>query len=425
MSVSLFHGYRPHAGQAAFHQLGTRFAVVLAGTRAGKTYAAAREFLRRVYLDRAKKKGSLHYWCVAPTYAIGKTQLRELFAALGGETGELVQSWSKTERELRLVGEVLVEFKTAERPEALVGVGLDGLWVDEAARLKAEAWLGGLRMRLSDRRGWTIFSTTPLGRNWFYHEVVRRADPDSPLYDPDYGMARFRTVDNTVVPGLADEVEHARRTLPARYFRREYEADLTSFAGMVFDEFDPDLHQLGPKNRLGVAALPAHFTEVRAGVDWGFRNPGAIVVLGRDGDGVWWAIAEEVHSGVPVAASGGRSWVEMAKRLHRDYGIGRFVCDPSGPSFIAAFRRAGLPATPGDNDVGAGVQSVATTLHVNPDTGAPGLFLGPDCPNLAAELAAYAWDDEVEGEQPRKENDHTVDALRYALHTKTHAPAWW
>jgi hypothetical protein len=425
MSVSLFQGYRPHAGQAAFHKLGTRFAVVLAGTRAGKTYAAAREFLRRVYLDRARKKGPLHYWCVAPTYAVGKTQLRELFAALGGETGELVQSWSKTERELRLVGEVLVEFKTAERPEVLVGVGLDGLWIDEAARLKAETWLSKLRMRLTDRRGWAVFSTTPLGRNWFYHEVVRRADPESPIYEPDHGLVRFRTADNTTVPALAEEIEQARRTLPARYFRREYEADLTSFAGMVFDEFDPDVHQTGPKNRLGVGAPPAHFAEVRAGVDWGFRNPGAIVVLGRDGDGVWWAIAEEVHAGVPVAASGGKSWTEIAKALHQRHGITRFVCDPSGPSFIAAFRRAGLAAAPGDNDVGAGVQSVATALHVNPDTGAPGLFIGPDCPNLAAELAAYAWDDDSEGEQPRKENDHTVDALRYALHTRTHAPAWW
>ncbi len=425
MSICLFNHYHPHPGQAAFHQLGTRFAVVLAGTRAGKTYAAAREFVRRVYFDRARKSGPLHYWCVAPTYGIGKTQLRELFATLGGETGELVASWAKTERELRLIGEVLIEFKTAERPESLVGVGLDGLWIDEAARLKSEAWLGGLRMRLSDRRGWAIFSTTPLGRNWFYDEVVRRADPDSPIYEPDHGLVRFRTVDNTAVPGLADEVEQARRTLPPRYFKREYEADLTSFAGMVFDEFDPDVHVVGPRNRLGLTALPRHFAEVRAGVDWGFRNPGAIVVLGRDGDHTWWVIAEDVRRGVPVSTSGGGCWVDIARTLHKRYGIRRFVCDPSGPAFIAAFRRAGLPAYTANNDVGAGVQTVATALHLDESSGRPRLLLGPDCGHLAHELSCYSWDEHAEGEQPRKDDDHAIDALRYALHTKPHAPAWW
>jgi len=421
----IFAGYTPHAGQAAFHNLGARFAVVLAGTRGGKTYAAAREFLRRAYADLEIKKRPVHYWCVAPTYAIGKTQMRELFAAVGGETGKFVSSWLRSERELVLKDHILIEFKTAERPEALVGVGLDGLWIDEAARLKREAWLGGLRMRLSDRRGWAIFSTTPLGRNWFFEEIVRRAQPDSAIHDPQYGLVRFRTADNTAVPGLAEEVEHARRTLPERYFKREYEADLTTFAGMVFDEIDPDAHRVGSRNRLGIKALPRQFAEVRAGVDWGFRNPGAIVVVGRDGDGVWWAIDEAVRSGLPVAATGGESWVDIARGLQTRHGVKRFACDPSGAAFIDAFRRAGLPAYAADNDVGAGIQTVATALHIDERDGRPGLLLGERCKHLFEELAAYAWDEQCEGEQPVKENDHAVDALRYALHTRPHAPAWW
>lgn len=425
MAIKAFSGYKPHAGQAAFHRLACRFAILLAGVRAGKTYAAAREFLRRVFADRHRKDGPLHYWCVAPTYGIGKVQLRELFSALGGETGELVASWRKTDRELRLVGDILIEFKTAERPENLVGVGLDGLWIDEAARLKPEAWLGGLRMRLSDHRGWTIFSTTPLGRNWFYYEVIRRAEEFSPISDPDYGMVRFHTADNTAVPGLVEEVEMARRTLPERYFRREYEADLTCFAGMVFDEFDPDIHVLSPRNRLGVQAAPAELVEVRAGVDWGFRNPGAIVVLGKDGDGAWYVLDEKVEAGLPVSAEAGPSWVGYARQLSRKYKIGRFACDPSGASFISAFRRAGLPAHPAENNVAAGIQAVATLLHADPQTGWPSLFIQPNCTHLLDEIGAYAWDDDTEGEQPQKVNDHAVDALRYALYSRPHAPAWW
>lgn len=426
MRYPVFDGYRPHPGQLKFHRLNKRFGVLLAGARSGKTFGAARDFLHRIYADRGHDRTNrLHYWCVAPTYGIGKVQMRELFSALGGVSGKYIKAWHKTERELWLRDEILIEFKTAERPEALVAVGLNGMWIDEAARMKSEAWLGGLRMRLSDKRGWAIFSTTPLGRNWFYHEVVRRAQNDGPLADPEYGMVRFHTVDNTAVPGLVEEVEHARRTLPPRYFRREYEADLTGFAGMIFEEFDPDLHVLGAENRLSILRPPTQFAEVRAGVDWGYRNPGAIVVLGRDGDGVWWVLAEHVEKALPVMTSGGRDWTGVAKTLKAEYGIRRFACDPSGASFIAAFRRAGLPAFAADNDVGAGIQAVATALHVDESDRRPGLLIAQSCPHLVDELSSYAWDDRAEGERPRKEDDHAVDALRYALHAKQHTPAFW
>ena len=68
---------------------------------------------------------------------------------------------------------------------------------------------------------------------------------------------------------------------------------------------------------------------------------------------------------------------------------------------------------------------MATALHLNERDGRPGLLLGERCKHLFEELAAYAWDEQCEGEQPVKENDHAVDALRYALHTRPHAPALW
>ena len=54
----------------------------------------------------------------------------------------------------------------ADDPDALRGVGLDGVVLDEAAFMKEEAWVNGIRPALSDRQGWAMFLTTPCGMNW-------------------------------------------------------------------------------------------------------------------------------------------------------------------------------------------------------------------------------------------------------------------
>jgi hypothetical protein len=64
----LFANYHPHAKQVPFHKSKARFKALAAGTRGGKTYACAREFIRKAYRDRAKKQGRLNYWIVAPDY---------------------------------------------------------------------------------------------------------------------------------------------------------------------------------------------------------------------------------------------------------------------------------------------------------------------------------------------------------------------
>jgi len=141
--------YHPHARQREFHVGAKRFAALSAGARGGKTIAAAHEVFKRIMLDRRRKSGRLHYWFAAPTLSIGKVQSEAFWRIIGGVKSPLVDHYLAAERELRLHDDILIEFKTAERPDNLVAVGLDGLWLDEAARIKQDAWLGNLRMRLT------------------------------------------------------------------------------------------------------------------------------------------------------------------------------------------------------------------------------------------------------------------------------------
>ncbi|MCZ7583107.1 MAG: terminase family protein [Deltaproteobacteria bacterium] len=337
MTTHLFENYRPHDGQKQLHRAGARFTAVCAGVRSGKTHGAAREFLRRVYADRLTKSGPLHYWAVAPTYDLVAVQQREILSFLSNAAPRLVLSFHQTDRVLTLDGDIRIDFKSAHRPELLVGVGLDGLWMDEAARVHPEAWKGSLRMRLSDRGGFALFSTTPLARNWFYDEIWQRADPRVLTDEGVYARVHFTTAQNTALPGLAAEVEQARRDLPPKYFAREYLAGFESFRGQVYEEFDPSRHVVSERD------VPSSFVETRVGVDWGWRNPGAMIVVGRDGDGTWWAVDEEVSTRRPVDSSGRKeTWVITAKKAERQIPSGRVFLRPVAPGSHSQPARRGI-----------------------------------------------------------------------------------
>lgn len=415
MTVRLFAGYRPHECQIEFHKSANRFLALVAGARGGKTYAAAREFLRRIYKDRKSKPGPLHYWAVCPSHPVGKVQVRAILEAIQSVNASLIDRFSPSQHELVLAGGILIEFKSGERPESLVGVGLDGMWIDEAARLKADAWLGQLRMRLSDKKGWCLFSTTPLGRNWFFSEIVGKADPRDPMRDPEYGCCSWTTAQNTAVPELAEEVEKARRTLPPRYFRREYEARFETFSDAVFDEWDRRIHIATPP--------PPPFDSVVAGVDWGFRNPGAIIVVATDKDGTRWILDEAVEERIPVQRPGAsRTWVSIAREFEDRYRIGRFFADPSRPDHIRVFQKAGLAVAAAKNEVASGLEALSVLLHPDEETGKPRLFVSPGCRNLIGEMDNYRFEEGI-SEIPVKKDDHAIDALRYAVAGRRHVPA--
>lgn len=428
----LFAGYKPHRPQRDFHKSGKRFLNLAAGVRAGKTFAAAREAMKRIFQDQETKpehiKGrALKYWIVAPTFDLTDVAQEEVFAILkyqpGDKAHKLVERWNASKRILVLRARtgrprVILQFKSADNPERLVSVGLDGLWIDEAARCSEVAW-ANLRARIADRQGWVIFSTTPMGKNWYYQEVYRRGDPHDPAFDQDYANFVFRTVDNTAVPGLAAEVERARKQMSPRFFRRDFEASFESFAGQIYEEFLRATHVV-PQ-----VLVPSRdqFETVVIAKDWGFSpNPGVSLVIGITSTNHWWVL-EEVYTPellVTAVEPGDDCWLERDRQLAAKHGASYILADPSAPAYLTAYAQAGLPIVAADNDVAPGIQAVATLLHIHPDTGKPRLFISDRCSNLILELEGYHYKPNKDGtfkEQPEKVNDHTCDAMRYAVFT--------
>jgi len=426
----LFDGYAPHPGQRQLHRCRKPRVAVMAGRRGGKTFGGGRYFVDRVFedLEALQAKGehdwerpdefgpetkpALHYWVVAPTYSHTDFQIREIMEVLGGRESPLVLEYTPSKYRLWLKGGILVEMKSAERPKRLVAAGLHGVWVDEAARVKGDTWDDNVRPALTEYGGWALFTTTPLGTaNWFYQDIWKKS-PDGPgETNDDYGSVKFHTADNTAVPGIREEVAKAREELPDAIFRRNYKADVHAFKGKVYTEF------LGEAPHVVKRVPHSAFVRKIGGIDWGFSNPGVLLEIGIDAEGTWWVVREHYHSELLKKPAddeaAGRTWKSIFEAAH-GRGVSVMWADPSEPETIESFRKESLPVRPGRNAVNPGIDAVASMLHAGPD--GPNLRIHERCEHLISELSSYKWQDDKD--KPVKENDHTCDALRYAVFTE-------
>ena len=94
-------------------------------------------------------------------------------------------------------------------------------------------------------------------------------------------------------------------------------------------------------------------------------------------------------------------------------GVGEYdnlYCDCSEPARIKELRGAGFNALDAKKSVKDGILEVrAYKLHIDPGS-----------ENLLKEIRGYRWR-VVKGitlEEPEKENDHAMDALRYAVYSQ-------
>lgn len=324
--------YVPHPAQRRMHakQSEAFFARILAacaGRRGGKTQAGAAQFAWSVHYDleckllgRGRWEGEphhpwragagknpepfLHYAVVAPTYQMLDEPKMALRRYLGRvEEGGIIVH--QTDQTWWLVGGVRIDFRSGERPERLVGPGYDGVWFDEAARIKRDVWVDNMRPTLSDQLGWAIFTTTPLGRNWFYEEIWIHGDAQAAedyadlhgqdtaeILDDQYAAVAWTTADNTAIPHLAEEMATARRQMPEAQFRRNYLASFDAFEGQCFDLVQSQ-HWNGR-----VRYTASGLSKLYAGLDLGQTHRTALVLAGMDFRSDWHELHTESASQV-------------------------------------------------------------------------------------------------------------------------------
>ncbi len=205
MNVDL--GFTPRPWQRKVHAERKRFNVLVCHRRAGKTVFAVLELLLGAL---AKANGRFAY--VAPFYAQAKAVawdiLKQYALKIPGVTVR------ESDLQVELPNGARVRLYGADNEQALRGIGLDGLVVDEVADIVPSVWGEILRPALADKRGWAIFIGTAHGINLFselYYAALR---------DPDWYTLLLRVEDSGALH--PDEVESARRGMSEAQFEAEF-----------------------------------------------------------------------------------------------------------------------------------------------------------------------------------------------------------
>jgi hypothetical protein len=421
-------GYTPHPKQMLFHRSPARFKIPICGRRFGKSQMAAKEFEPMLMIPNRR------YWIVGPTYDLGEKEFRiiwnDMIIKLGlGKEKDVKRSYAKKQGDLSIEfpWHTRIEVRSADRPENLVGEGLHGVIMSEAAKHTQDTWDRFIRPSLTDYRGSAIFPTTPEGQNWVYNLWKMGRDPS----EVDFESWQFPSWENPYVYPLGKhdpEMLLTMRTTPTEEFLQEYAADFTSFVGKVYGEFDEATHVQTVKfNPL----LPNYIA-----FDWGWSAPMAAVEFQIDSWGrvrVW---REHYKSRTRL-----RDFLDELKRRQQPdgYHLDLTFGDAADPEAIASVSEdfcacVGDPRSKSGTQGGSlesgkreGVELIKGLLMLQETAQdefgtpieEPWLVVDHACYNIIREFNNYRIADPVRGQDPReqtfKKDDHALDALRYGL----------
>lgn len=330
---------------------------------------------------------------VVPTYPMLRDViLREMYKWLKPEM--IKGEYNETKKELTLINGSTIIFRTADNPrsiERLRGPTMSWFWIDEITLLTKTVFdimIGRLRQPGYELRGW--MTGTPK-MNWVYDHFIKNEMPDC------FVIKDISTHSNIFNP--KGYVESLEKLYTGNFYEQEILGKFVSFEGLIF-HIEP--YQIITDIQLK-SLTNNTFYNIVYGVDFGFRNPSAISVIGEHG-GRFYLLDEFYQRNVHDD-----ELIGILQNKMDYWGVGKVVCDPSAPASIDKFRREGIDAVKANNDVQSGIRRVSSLIDTKR------FFVCDRCQNFLNEVNSYSWDDKKTKEQPIKLNDHMCDAVRYSM----------
>lgn len=408
-----------HPAQSQVAKDNHDYRVVVCGRQWGKTTLAVWEMLGCAY---AKKDKKVAYFATTFDQArnIAWTWLKQATQAV----------WAKPPNESRLElfintvdkGVSEISLRGFENIETARGQQFDLLVIDEVAYMHnwQYAWEAILEPTLTYRRGKALFISSPRGYDHLHAMYMRGQQ-----YDQHWKSWRFTSYDNPFLP--VDRIEIAKKNNTTDYFSQEYLAEFVRFTGLIYKDFDfiQHVHPFDfERNQHG---------DYYFGLDFAVRGYTASVAAFIDTKGEVY-ILDEYKKDADTAKNHAQAIKTMLMQ-YADFSRYTGYADPAGWmknqqkgdmlwSLADEYLEDSFPMVQANNEVTAGINYVQQLIRNNK------LHIHPRCQQLVGELLSYQWKEQpikqiglkTEPEEPRKINDHLVDALRYLLYSKPVAP---
>ena len=204
-----------------------------------------------------------------------------------------------------------------------------------------------------------------------------------------------------------------------------------STEGLVYPEFEERLHvktwnemwfKLTGKDFPGECTHDIFVKKVHelklsvyAGLDWGFTNPNTVVYFAVDSRDNIYVLKTDAMTHISQP-----TWIHHCKtKYHSMYRCQLYFPDTADQGAIQEMQKAGLPVSNSPKgEINTGIQVIKKFLRV-PGTSDAKIFIAKETNTfLINEFSLYHFKSNAAGEitdTPEGDNDHALDALRYAL----------
>lgn len=327
-----------------------------------------------------------------------------------------VKRWDPEHEEITLLNGHLVAFRSLDDPERARGPhGVTCGWIDEAAMASERAFDVFLPTLLK-AGGIAICTTTPLGYDWTYERLEKKAT----LYKrPGYWFGSFWSEENPIFkrsPVAMRQLEEERQTKSPELFAQEYRAERRNATGLVYDfkliedqtlKTDEDIKKLIPE---WPEISPSRARVI--GLDSGADHPfGAVLLIATERGMViigqylerQKAISQHLQ---PIQTKFGMSV------MHENV---KWAANKNEANLRLEFALKGVGVIPAEAKHEVGIQRVQSWLYSRK------LWFAYTAPGVIEQMQAYRYapnltiDGQKKKEQVFKQKDEYPDCVRYAL----------
>ncbi len=367
-----------------------RFNIWVGAVRSGKTFSSIRKFLNRLKhgvpgdaMIIGVNRGTIH-----------RNVLTSMYKTLGFPCpSPMSNKTTLYGRDLYFVGAPDVSAVTT-----IQGSTLAYAYVDEATCIPEPFWKM-LETRLSVPGAQLFATCNPEGpAHWLKKEYLDRPDVHDIIH------WQFCLDDN---PVLDEAYKNAiKASFHGMWHKRYILGEWALATGAIYDTYDHNNEYEQPYPN------PNYYI---VGIDYGTTNATAAVLCGISPNRWPQIHIEKEYYYDSVKVGRAKTDAELVKDI-RDFigykNISVIYLDPAAASLKIALRQAELPVIDANNDVLPGIKTVGKFIA------GKNIVIHKSCTTLREHIQSYAWDPKAadRGEdKPIKKNDHSLDALRYAL----------
>lgn len=402
--------------QDIFHRSMAKIRLFVGGNRSGKSRAGFIEDCWNAIGNHpyAENKVPKHGWIISLSFKkqveVTEPNLRKLLPP------SMIKTWDTTKGIIVLTNGSTIGLKSCEQDlDVFGGVSLDWCHCDEEPPgIKGKKIYDEILMRLLEYRGRVWFTLTPVsGMSWTYEELIERA-----VYDKDIYYIEVDTRENPYIP--SDEIETTAKKLSADEIEMRLKGKYIQFAGLVYKEFNKDLHVINPFN------VPSDWKLYRA-IDHGInRNHPCVCLWVAISDREEYYIIDEYYETDKII----RENCNAIKIITAGRKVEWTAIDPatesrdprSGKTLRNEYLENGIPTVALRSDKNLGIEKVKQLLLPDTVSGRPRIYIFSTCYNIIREFCRYKWRDyRGNEEQLSKEvvkiSDDGLDALRYLIMT--------